>query len=330
MRLPKNFSAESLTWLNENDVDETIKDPEGPKEVNDQPDTSSNINKIGHRRRMSVIGCGLFSVNKNIVEKGTDFLEKVPRTNNNVIQQPKSAASVKPVANVCAGLDLLGQYESSDSETEFGDGENVAPDDEISGAANQPSLNDAIDEISSSISNVAISQAESVISRGKTLPLLLPLVNNAELIDSIDRRMPRVNADSASGTVELPQLFNDFCPFRRLPNLPFVINGRPRNRSQSVDCNNSRRPPLETLFETEEEHVPNAIQPNIPIENHHTIRASLLNDNNGLVDSPVSPIVDLNFADTVSSGREFAIESEFNQTQKTLDVVSKWIARMDD
>lgn len=325
MRLPKDLATESLTWLKESDVTEAVQDPDLPTEMTEQPDSFSNINKIGHRRRMSVIGGGLYSVNKNIVEKGTDFLEKVPRTNTSVI---KPASLVKSVG----GLELLSQY---DSESESDDGENTVPDEPISDlkknsscADNQPPFNDEIDEISSSINNVAISRAKSVISCEKKVPSLLPLLKNAEP-DSIVRQMPRVNAISASGPDQMPTLFNDFCPFRRLPNLPFVINGRPRKRSKSVDFYGSKPPPLETLFETEEEYEKNAFESNIPDGNRCTIQADLFNNNKGQFGSPKDDISP-NFTGIVTSGREFVTEIEFHQTQKTLNVVRKWVASSDD
>lgn len=52
------------------------------------------------------------------------------------------------------------------------------------------------------------------------------------------------------GSIEKPNILNNFCPFRRLSNVPFAINGRlHRWSSQFVDRITSRPPPMETLFE---------------------------------------------------------------------------------
>lgn len=56
---------------------------------------------------------------------------------------------------------------------------------------------------------------------------------------------PAVSVNESNKTMVL----NNFDPFRRLPNPPFMVRGRVR--AQSVDCVPSRRPSLSTIFEHE-------------------------------------------------------------------------------
>lgn len=120
-------------------------------------------------------------------------------------------------------------------------------------------------------------------TRRKEIPALLPL--SSVMKSNADEQTPAVSHIIR----EKPNEFNDFCPFRRLPNVPFAINGRPRMRSKSVDCFPSMPPPLETLFETEEEY----------------------DEENGKQDPPIAPI-------------NAESEALFKQSELTLNIVRKW------
>lgn len=146
---------------------------------------------------------------------------------------------------------------------------------------------------------------EQSIQMKKKLPALLPL-----------RQTKKTDIVETVKSVE-PLVFNNFCPFRRLANVPFAIGGRPRRiRSRSVDFYASVPPPLETLFETEEEYVINVK------EDGEQRQVTTLSQYNGAVAD--SPIV----ADVGGSIQQPLIDAVFEQTQETLDVVNKWVNSM--
>lgn len=132
----------------------------------------------------------------------------------------------------------------------------------------------------------------------KSVPALLPLSKSIE-----NKNVEVVPVKVTQG----PSVFNNVCPFQRLANVPFALGGRNRrNRSKSVDYYASIPPPLETLFETEEEHAKDG-----------------LNEENDAVQAIKNDIVGN------SNVQEPIVDAVFAQTQQTLNVVSKWIGYFD-
>lgn len=174
---------------------------------------------------------------------------------------------------------------------------------------NQQQVNVEIEGHSSLISNLTIASAESTKHCVKKVPVLLPISKN-------DYQAEKVIANNA---VHKPVLFNNFCPFWRLPNVPFSIRGRPRKRSKSVDFYASIPPPLETIFESEEEYAQSVMQPN---GNHRNFQA---NDGHGYTRGEY-------FGHANVKGLIDGQKSELNsiQTPKTLAVVQKWIGNLDN
>lgn len=258
--MPKCIQAETLTWLSKSSEIPEIQVVQSTDQT-----VENDAEKTKPRRRMSVVGCGLFSVNRRVIEKATDFLPKVSRVNNNI---------VKPTVDADSDETGFGEIPIS-NETAYA----VGPDDQH--------LDIMVDEASFSSSNanmVIATNAQRDSRNSKKIPALLPLSNPMKI--NTDLQVPAVS----NNTGRKPTEFNDFCPFRRLPNVPFAINGRPRKRSLSVDCYPSKPPPLETLFETEEEHASeNGIAQDLPIVNTDEIQAA------------------------------------FQQTEETLNIVRKWV-----
>lgn len=215
--LQKCYQAEALVWLHGTDANESTD----PKNV------GAPIRPP--LRRNSVIGHGLYSVNNRVLEKATDFLEKVPRMENLMLSNETTVIDVEPSEPSCSSPDAIvpagkndGQMKSVPALMKISVGENGA--NEAPGINEQPSCSTTMN----------IAPANIAFGRMKNVTALLKITQVGE-----------------SGSKESVE-YNDFCPFRRLPNVPFAINGRPRGRSKSMD---TYKPSLETVFESEHERT---------------------------------------------------------------------------
>lgn len=277
-----DIEAETLAWLKKTEPKKQVQKPDQTKPLNGQQNSRPN----NGNRRMSVAGTSLFSVNERVVENAVDFLKKVPRENAIIKTIPNLKVQEAPLVNTVSQI-----------ECSFSNEANV-PSNEKNGEIVTSCVVDEVTSIENFGDNSDLANKETQFQTAKSLPALLPLSKSIE----------KKNAEVVPvKVIQMPLVFNNFCPFRRLANVPFALGGRPRrDRSKSVDYYASVPPPLETLFETEEEHVKDG-----------------LNEENGAVQVNKSGILD---DSNVQRVQQPTVDAAFAQT---LSVVSKWIGRLD-
>lgn len=280
-----DIEAETLSRLKKTEPKKQLQKPDQTKPLTGQQNSRPNIGN----RRMSVAGTSLFSVNQRVVENAVDFLEKVPRENAIIKNNPNPKVQKSSLVNIVSEKEcgVSGVSNEAVFSSNYENGEIVTSCivDDVTSIVNFSENSDSANE-------------GTELQTTKSVPALLPLSKSIE-----NKNVEVVPVKVTQG----PSVFNNFCPFRRLANVPFALGGRPRrNRSKSVDYYASIPPPLETLFETEEEHAKDGLSE----ENGavHVIKNEIVGDSN--VQEPM-------------------VDAVFAQTQQTLNVVSKWIRRFD-
>lgn len=198
-------------------------------------------------RRMSVAGSMLFSVNNQTQEIGFDHLQKVIRPS--LIKSVKSTTSAtSTITSTGNKIDNVSQ-EGNNTEEQVLNGSRNASDVIGCNAGNQ--TNSAR---SNQIKN------SSVVGMQFQAPIGLN-------ISTEDNATPATSG--ISGISNIPSMIhNDFDPFRRVPNPPFNLSGRPRSTSLD-EKPKSWKPALATIVEAPEATSNKRIPRLIPINQAH-------------------------------------------------------------
>lgn len=190
-----------------------------------------NGSKKTLKRRASVAGGGLFSVQNRVQETGFDYLPRV-LPNKRFGSISNNANNILNIPNVSNGV-AIAIRSTTYNEKHGGNSERIQNDqNELNGEANTLKSNNGIKGLQPS----------------NATTIAMTSIANEE--NEIENFVQNVRNSSIDSLAPIPSpIHNDFNPSRRLPNVPF--SKRPRANSLF----DSRRPSLHTLTE-EEMNIP--------------------------------------------------------------------------
>lgn len=184
--------------------------PPAPVEAVDQ-------SKKLKERRTSIAGGSLFSIHGNVVETGADYFLKIPRATG------ATSATIEPIER--AVLPPPKRNESNESEqlvpleSRFPDAHGPTAIVEMVVAANEPNAtNDTNGRISSERNETPKQSAPSSSAS-----------SDGPDVAAVATKNPK--NDEPTAVPAVPIILNNFDPFRRLPDIPFAIQGRRRRNS---------------------------------------------------------------------------------------------------
>lgn len=227
------MAADCLAYLNSTSPNDPIKRPasanEPPEalEPNDQNDQAVQVvqanqaNKI-RSRRYSVAGASMFSINNEVVESGGDYFGRVARGSYSVQCNESNIASNASI----------GSIEPSKSQTPAEEPNAVAAIVQNVVLIEPKGSKDGNDE---NIQHIQLPEPSELETIGTSA--------GAMAVTTVEIRPSETHiASSATNAINIVPIFNNFDPFRRLPNLPFALKGRKR-------LNSMFEPELPSIFE---------------------------------------------------------------------------------
>lgn len=242
--IPINMGADCVAYLNSTapnapngpnvetppEPDESAQ-PAEPAEPLDGPALPAPVEAVDHskklkERRTSIAGGSLFSIHGNVVETGADYFLKIPRATgatSATIEPIERAVLPPPKRNESNESEQLVPLESRFPDAHHAHGPTAIV--EIVVVANPANEPNATNDTNGSISNERnetpkqSAPSSSASSNG-------PDGSNVAAVATKSRKN-----DQPAAVTAVPMILNNFDPFRRLPDIPFAIQGRRRRNS---------------------------------------------------------------------------------------------------